>query len=65
MLIHPVILYILYTLLLVIIFKNFSKFHAYKNNNKQLDNYILLILLLLSLFLGSYWAEQELFWGGW
>jgi len=67
MLIHPNILYISYTFIIIYIiyiysinFKNF-----FKNFFKNYQLKWLVFYNTLALLLGSYWAEQELSWGGW
>jgi cytochrome c biogenesis factor len=67
MLIHPIILYIVYILFLIKIFfiLNFSKKFFLKNNGAAICWDYTLVYIMSALFLGSYWAEQELFWGGW
>ena len=69
MLIHPIILYIFYSLFLykfgIILQKliNFSK----KNINTTIKQNTLKLglIILLANTLGGWWAEQELSWGGW
>ena len=43
----------------------FLKKKFIKNINLQQNIKYNYIYSIISLFLGSYWAEQELFWGGW
>lgn len=66
MLIHPNILYVLYALLLVsfLYYLRFSKLFLIKNSKYQNNNRKQFFFVVLTLFLGGYWAEQELFWGG-
>ena len=67
MLIHPVILYTYYAVLLVVVcffLKTFFKKRC-KNFTKKLKNNFLFKLVIISILLGCYWAEQELLWGGW
>lgn len=65
MLIHPIILYMFYSLFVMNIFvKTFLK----KEKNCKVSRLIIIkltILILVSLILGCLWAEQELSWGGW
>ena len=66
MLIHPVILYTYYAVLLVVVcffLKTFFKKRC-KNFTKKLKNNFLFKLVIISILLGCYWAEQELLWGG-
>ena len=67
MLIHPIILYLLYAYILCFFFIYFFflKKKFIKNINLQQNIKYNYIYSIISLFLGSYWAEQELFWGGW
>ena len=70
LLIHPIILYLSYGLILFIIFIKFFKKNIFFFFNKyffllKYDYYICIYVLLISVFLGSWWAEQELGWGGW
>ena len=67
MLIHPILLYTLYSLFFILVLNIliFSKKFLLKNNNLITYSNKLLVITILTLFLGSYWAEQELFWGGW
>lgn len=70
LLIHPIILYLSYGLILFIIFKKFFKKNIFFFFNKyfffsKYNYYICVYILLISVFLGSWWAEQELGWGGW
>ncbi len=69
LIIHPVILYSSYGMIFYIIYYIFfikMKFFFYNNifffSKQQYLNTIL--ILLISIFLGSWWAEQELSWGG-
>lgn len=70
LIIHPIILYTSYGMMFYLIYYIFFikfKFMFYNNfffvNKQQYLNTVL--ILLLSIFLGSWWAEQELSWGGW
>ena len=53
--IHPVLLYIVF--MKIFIKKYFRKVFLYK--------YYLGIFIYMSLFLGGYWSNQEINWGGW
>ena len=70
LIIHPIILYLSYGMLLFIVYKNvtfkynFLFFNKYFIFYKDIINFTT-IILILSVFLGSWWAEQELSWGGW
>lgn len=70
LIIHPILLYSSYAALLFIIYKNMYKkfnfifFFSTLDFNKNF-NLTTATILLLSIFLGSWWAEQELGWGGW
>lgn len=66
LLIHPFFIYFTY----VLIYKNikinyFNKFNL--NNSHIINNnyYALIIIAFYAIFLGSFWAQQELNWGGW
>jgi cytochrome c biogenesis factor len=61
MLIHPNILYTFYVFYINDIFLNFLK---KKNQEKKKFFYRNTFLILSSITLGSWWAEQELSWGG-
>jgi len=71
MLIHPPILYTTYFLILCHFYNfndnNINKFMWYKhyNINTQKTGLIQSLMLLFSMLLGCWWAEQELHWGGW
>lgn len=54
MVIHPVILYYSWIFFFINFYIIFLKKFKIKNN-----------LVYLSIFLGGYWAQQELSWGGW
>jgi len=66
-LIHPLCMYISYCFFIIFIFIFFKK---YKNNwfiilkLNQIKKK-LIFFSFNALFLGSYWAQQELNWGGW
>ena len=65
LIIHPIILYLSYGMLLFIVYKNvtfkynFLFFNKYFIFYKDIINFTT-IILILSVFLGSWWAEQEL-----
>lgn len=65
MLIHPLMLYTYYGLYIYYI----TNYYQYiKNVNvltKKTDIYIMVVMILASILLGCWWAEQELSWGGW
>lgn len=68
--IHPIVLYFSYAYFLFILSYMFNCYYNFLNynlfitfNKKYLLN--LLSCLTTSIFLGSWWAEQELNWGGW
>jgi hypothetical protein len=69
MLVHPFILYFFYIIYLLeykVIFKNFfflKKKYTISIKKKNYTNGSFLILV--AILLGSWWAEQELSWGGW
>jgi len=68
MLIHPMILYLFYAYYLYVISFGISRMRIktkyYANPSKYLD-YINISLIIFSIILGCWWAEQELSWGGW
>lgn len=66
-LIHPILIYLTYVLFIIFIF-------TYKFNFKQFNKILFFIKLFkirlflfsfTALFLGGWWAQQELNWGGW
>lgn len=66
-LIHPILIYITYFVLIInflILKNNFYKinFIIYTFSSSTL---LLLVCSFLALFLGGWWAQQELNWGGW
>lgn len=70
LILHPVFLYYICSLIIILFFNNiyaFKKlliFNFFKTPDiKAL--FILSLSLLVSMILGSLWAEQELNWGGW
>ena len=66
MLIHPIILYTIYSIF-IYISTHILIYNQYKYNyNKNVRLVMVLFYLLtISIILGCYWAEQELLWGGW
>jgi hypothetical protein len=69
LIIHPWYIYTTYILIFIYFFKNQN---FLKNNHKinfsvKLNKNVILVAYcsLFSIFLGSYWAQQELNWGGW
>ena len=68
MLIHPIILYVSYSHIFYLLFFIINKINI---NNKLFKLQVktkfsfLVNLLLFSISLGCWWAEQELAWGGW
>jgi cytochrome c biogenesis factor len=71
LLIHPVILYLSLSLLFFLIFNSLNKRNIKTHNtlnififNKNIFLFIF-VFLFTSIFLGSWWAEQEINWGGW
>jgi cytochrome c biogenesis factor len=72
-LIHPIFLYIFYGLFFIkihlLLKKNliFSEKNHKQHNNatSTTTNFYPTLLILISLILGCWWAEQELSWGGW
>jgi len=79
MLIHPYILYSYYALTLSLILKFFINLPTLRQSNlifskyvwlctpthqNIIDSGVFIILLFVSIFLGAWWAEQELSWGG-
>lgn len=71
MLIHPPILYTTYFLILCHFYNfndnNTTKLMQYKQYTVNTQETVLLqsLMLLFSVLLGCWWAEQELYWGGW
>lgn len=69
MLIHPILLYLYYILVFYIVYilYNNLKYTNKKIFTKVIDKMLIktAALILFSILLGSWWAEQELSWGGW
>lgn len=69
LIIHPIYIYLTYILIYIYIFHNtyFNTAVNLKNFKKKINKKIVLISYysLFAIFLGSYWAQQELNWGGW
>lgn len=72
MLIHPIILYVFYNYCIVFLsFYVFSFFFIFVFKKRLSITFVISFLLILftlifkSIILGSWWAEQELSWGGW
>lgn len=65
--IHPWITFMCYSLLLFFLISFFFRKDDIKRwfFRKNFVKYRLIILVTCSIFLGSYWAFQELSWGGW
>jgi len=61
-LIHPLLVYLLYIYILMYIFK---KYNIYYYWFVYTFKFYFLSINLLALILGSWWAYQELNWGGW
>lgn len=68
LLLHPPLLYYFYVLVLVVIFIFFELRLWFTGRVKQVYNkyhhVLYSIVYLVPLLLGSWWAEQELLWGG-
>jgi len=70
LLIHPFLLYfaccymISFFLRNSLFFKN-NLLYLFLNKSSTFEIMILLLIIMLSITLGSWWAEQELSWGGW
>ena len=70
LLIHPFLLYFACCYIISFFFRN-SLFiknnlsYLFLNKSNTLDIVILLLIIMMSIALGSLWAEQELNWGGW
>jgi len=66
-LIHPILIYITYIILIVfIIFYKHNYNYIYKILiNIRYNKYKLFLFSFTALFLGGWWAQQELNWGGW
>ena len=69
-LIHPILNYIYYALIIlqlyIYISKLFNNFYVNITINCSNDTYLYLLKLsICSIFLGSWWALQELTWGSW
>jgi len=60
--IHPIMVYILYSFIFFITSYSFSLFSALFF---VVTCFICIYLSVISMFLGSWWAYQELNWGGW
>ena len=68
MLIHPPILYLFYSYFFIHIFNKWFYVNQrlkYLKSLKQHKLFIFMFLVLVSILLGCWWAEQELSWGGW
>ena len=70
LIIHPLILYFSYANFLYLFFYFLNKiilfvFYGLKTNFKKTIIFYILLYIYTSIFLGSWWAEQELNWGGW
>ena len=67
LLIHPILLYISYMLLISFFKKkiNFNNSYAYNYINLRTIINLLTNTSLIALILGSWWAQQEINWGGW
>ena len=70
LLIHPFLLYFACCYIISFFFKNSLFFknnisYLFLNKSNTLDIVILLLIIMMSIALGSLWAEQELNWGGW
>ena len=61
-LIHPLLVYLLYIYILVYIFRKYDIYYYWFVWNFK---FYLLSINVLALILGSWWAYQELNWGGW
>jgi len=71
LLIHPILLYSIFSFFILILITSSKKkyysiftYSACILLNKSIVLYLLLVLLI-SIFLGSWWAQTELNWGGW
>ena len=64
--IHPVLILLSFSITITVLLKMNKKYlhNIYINNNRNIFT-VLLIVLLSGMFLGSYWANQEVGWGGW
>jgi len=65
--IHPISLYIFYSILIIFFFKiYFFRIYFYKNIQYLyfFTDYKIYLFGIISLFLGSWWSAQELNWGG-
>ncbi len=67
MLVHPPLLYYLYStyLYMCIYVTVFKKNYLFLNKKNSFLMVQLVLIALTTLLLGSWWAEQELSWGGW
>lgn len=69
LIIHPIYIYMTYICLFIYFlktnfFKNLQSIRNYKTKTTK-KSLIVIYLSFFSIYLGSYWAQQELNWGGW
>ena len=64
--VHPVLILLSFYILIVTLTRSNNKYlnNIYIHNNKKIVSN-LLVILLSGMFLGAYWANQEVGWGGW
>lgn len=69
MLIHPIILYVGYSLIFFLIISSYKDFFFFCTKKyfykRQRHLYLTTVILIISTILGCLWANMELFWGGW
>lgn len=63
--IHPLIILLSFSIFISVLIYNKEFLYNIKINNSKKKLSTLLSLLLLGMFLGAYWANQEVGWGGW
>lgn len=69
LIIHPIYIYMTYICIFIYFlkinfFKNLQSVQSYKIKTTK-KSLIIICISLFSVYLGSYWAQQELNWGGW